>query len=110
MWTLFQLVAPAVIIMNIIHPLWLGVYKKLTQERRIGSGDSRTHRKGIGPMRVRKNCAAWLGLAGACVLVMGCGGGDIPDPGSDANAAGGNPGGGGGPAAGCSACPAGCGQ
>ncbi len=47
-------------------------------------------------MRLRKNCAAWLGLAGACLFVIGCGGG-VPDPGSDANAANGNePGGGGG--------------
>ena len=50
-------------------------------------------------MRLRKNCAAWLGLAGACLFVIGCGGG-VPDPGSDANAANGNmPGGGGEPAA-----------
>ena len=47
-------------------------------------------------MRLRKNCAAWLGLAGACLFVIGCGGG-VPDPGSDANAASGDvPGGGGG--------------
>ncbi len=45
-------------------------------------------------MRLRKRCAAWLGLAGACVFVIGCGG-DVPDPASDANAAGGSPGGGG---------------
>jgi hypothetical protein len=50
-------------------------------------------------MRLRKRCAAWLGLAGACLFAIGCGGSDIPDPGSDANAAGGNPpgAGGGGP-------------
>jgi hypothetical protein len=50
-------------------------------------------------MRLRKRCAAWLGLAAGCLFAIGCGGSDIPDPGSDANAAGGNPpgAGGGGP-------------
>ena len=40
--------------------------------------------KGKRPMRLRKTLPAWLGLAGACLFVIGCGGSDIPDPGSDA--------------------------
>ena len=47
-------------------------------------------------MLFRNKCSAWLGLAGACLFVIGCGGGDVPDPGSDAKAADGNTPGGGG--------------
>ena len=71
--------------------------QKLTREGRARSCDRRTHRKGKRPMRLRKRCAAWLGLAGACVFAIGCGS-DVPDPESDANAAADNaPGGGGSP-------------
>jgi hypothetical protein len=57
-------------------------------------------------MRLRKRCAAWLGLAGACVFAIGCGS-DVPDPGSDANAAGDSaPAGGGGQRAGAAPAPA----
>ena len=38
-------------------------------------------------MELRKRCAAWLGLVGACLFTIGCGS-DVPDPESDANAAG----------------------
>jgi hypothetical protein len=40
-------------------------------------------------MRLRKNCSAWLGLAGACLFVIGCGS-DVPDPESDSQAAAGS--------------------
>ena len=53
---------------------------------RLPSCDSRTDRKGKRPMRLRKHCSAWLGLAGACLFVIGCGS-DVPDPESDSQAA-----------------------
>ena len=50
-------------------------------------------------MKPRTTWLARLGLAGACLFVIGCGGGDVPDPRSDAQAASGSaPGGGGGAA------------
>jgi hypothetical protein len=58
-------------------------------------------------MTLRKQCSAWLGLAGACLFVIGCGGGDVPDPESDSQAASGSaPAGGGAPAAAPAAAPA----
>ena len=50
----------------------------------------------------------WLkgaGLAAMCVLAVGCGGGDVPDPGSDSTAASDGGEGGGAPAAGAPAPP-----
>ncbi len=37
-------------------------------------------------MLFRNKCSAWLGLAGACLFVIGCGS-DVPDPASDSKAA-----------------------
>src|SRR5438552_3480145 len=38
-------------------------------------------------MKAWTACLARLGIAGACLLVTGCGGGDVPDASSDGQAA-----------------------
>lgn len=57
--------------------------------RRVGRGQngSGTDRKDEGVMRPWIRWLAGVGLAGACITGWGCGGGDVPDPGSDSAAA-----------------------
>jgi hypothetical protein len=43
--------------------------------------------KELAPMKLRRAALACLGIAGACVIIAGCGGGDLPDPSVDGSPA-----------------------
>ena len=68
------------------HQSYLGIreFKGPAMSRSCSDGRIR---KGWGAMRSWIEWSASIGLAAACVMFTGCGGSDVPDPGSDPAAA-----------------------